>query len=515
MVGAITLDGNGNVTSGAFDINTSAGSFTTTGMVTGTYKVGSDWRGILKLNWSSTVWVPTPNSSTPSTAVVPTLPAIFAIAAGRTNGGTPNIATRSRLIGFDDPLTGVHGQGYLISQNLAGANLASLQGGYAFIAGGTDLNQNMLSSGGVFGLDQNGNVTAINGSASTVDMFTATPGGQVSAPLTATVTGTEATFNATTGRMTFTLSPSQSPTTTKFPTHFVGYLQSTGESSPQSSPYFTPMSVDSQASPSNFPAIWGDAYGQYFSYLPSPSIPSNASFTGNFSWFESGRISTVNGFYNLLGQASCNAASCALNQGYITQGSSMIPNPYPNPSLSPISGTLAAVNVSPSGRVSLSGIGGAPTFFYMYYMDGGYMDGWVLEGSTLTGKIGTGELDDAQYWPAAALTLPAGMLLNSATPKQTSQYDASGEVTLSTAAGALASVTGTVDHATAGFVSYGDTYGPFTLQIPNDFGISQAVDGGGNSLGICVIDWPQEFACLPNGAEPNGDAPTAFWLIRH
>jgi hypothetical protein len=42
MVGTITADGAGNLTSGTLDINTSAGSFVTTGSVTGSYEVGSD-----------------------------------------------------------------------------------------------------------------------------------------------------------------------------------------------------------------------------------------------------------------------------------------------------------------------------------------------------------------------------------------------------------------------------------------------------------------------------------------
>jgi hypothetical protein len=229
--------------------------------------------------------------------------------------------------------------------------------------------------------------------------------------------------------------------------------------------------------------------------------------TGNFSWEESGRILSGSSttYYSQMGEASGNAGSCVLNQGYIAQGSQ---------NLTSITAGLAAVNVSPNGRVVLSGIGGAPTFFYLCYMDGAYIDGYVVEGSSQTGKIGSGELDD-QNLPAAGPSLPTSMLLNSATPKQTSQFDASGTLNFSSASGAMASVTGTVDHAGAGIVSYGDTFGPWTLLAPNGYGVSQAVDGSGNSLGLCVIDWSDELECLPNGLEPNGDTPTALFLIRH
>ena len=501
MVGTVTVDGSGNVTSGALDINTSAGSFMTTGPVTGTYKVGSDWRGIMKVNWGSAVWQATPNSGTPSNATVPTLPSIFAIALGRTTGGTPNIATRARLIGFDDPLTGVHGQGYLETQSIAGATLAGLAGGYAFIAGGTDLSQNNLFVGGVIGLDANGNITSINSTPSSVDMFTGS-GGQVSGPVSGTLSGS-ATFNATTGRISWTMTPNQSPSGVKFPTHYVAYLQQTGGGT-----YLLPMSVDSQAAPASFPAIFGDMNAQMFNYVPSVT---NAYLTGNFSWFESGKIlsGSSTSYFSEIGQASCNAASCALNQGFVNQGSGW----------QTISAGMGGVSMSPNGRVVLSGVNGAPTFFYMYYLDGAYMDGWVMEGSSQTGKVGIGELDD-QGLPLTSLSLPASLLLNTSTPRQTTQFDASGTLTLSAASGAFASVTGTVDHASAGFVSYGDTFGPWTLQIPNGYGISQAVDGSGNTLGACVTDWispqgsPLEMVCLPNGLEPNGDVPTPFWVIR-
>jgi hypothetical protein len=450
----------------------------------------------LNLNLSQASWQPTPSSGTPSGATVPTLPAVFAIALGRTNN---NIATRARLIGFDDPLTGVHGQGYLMTQNIAGATLGGLAGGYAFKAAGMDLNQNMLSVGGVFGLDTNGNVMSINGNPSSVDMFTAS-GGQVSVPVSATLSGS-ATFNATNGRIFFTLTPSQSPSGVEFPTHYVAYLMATGPNV-----YLLPMSVDSQASPYLYPAIAGDGSSQQF-WVPA----TNANLTGNFSWYETGKVLSgiSSTYFAEVGQASCNAASCALNQGFVTQGST----------LQNTSGGLTNVSVSGNGRVTLTGTDGSPVFFYMYYLDGAYMDGWILEGSSSTGKIGYGELDD-QNLPLTPLSLPQSTLLNSPTPQQTTQYDASGILTLSSAPGALASMTGTVDHAGVGFVSYGDTFGPWTLQTPNAYGVSQAVDGGGNPIGVCVVDWIyqgtlDELVCIPNGLEPNGDMPTAFFVIRH
>lgn len=236
--------------------------------------------------------------------------------------------------------------------------------------------------------------------------------------------------------------------------------------------------------------------------MPAPSSCA-ATTTNDFSKlsrpgnYETGKVFSggTTTYMNEVGQGSCNAGGCALDQGFAMQG----------PNWQTFNAGMAAVNVSANGRVVLSGINGAPTFLYMYYMDG-----WILEGSSESGKIAYGELDEQEI-PMSQWSLPTTMLLNSATPHQLTEFDASGQLTFSQAIGALASMTGTVDHSRVGTASYGDTFGPWTLQAPNAYGVSQATDGSGNVLGECVTEYANlEVVYLPNTLEPNGAVPTAF-----
>lgn len=184
--------------------------------------------------------------------------------------------------------------------------------------------------------------------------------------------------------------------------------------------------------------------------MPAPSSCA-ATTTNDFSKLsrpgnhETGKVFSggTTTYMNEVGQESCNAGGCALDQGFAMQG----------PNWQTFNAGMAAVNVSANGRVVLSGINGAPTFLYMYYMDG-----WILEGSSESGKIAYGELDEQEI-PMSQWSLPTTMLLNSATPHQLTEFDASGQLTFSQATGALASMTGTVDHAGVGTAFYGDTFG--------------------------------------------------------
>ena len=70
----------GQLTGGVLDVNSIAGAFSVSG-VTGTYKIGSDFRGIVILNLTSATFTPIAGSGTATTALPPTvLPTTFAVA---------------------------------------------------------------------------------------------------------------------------------------------------------------------------------------------------------------------------------------------------------------------------------------------------------------------------------------------------------------------------------------------------------------------------------------------------
>ena len=97
-------------------------------------------------------------------------------------------------------------------------------------------------------------------------------------------------------------------------------------------------------------------------------------------------------------------------------------------------------------------------------------------------------------------------------PQQLTQYDSSGVLTLSSATGALGTLAGSVNQATKGSIFSGNSFGPWNLQTPNSYGVSQATDGSNNLLGVCAFGSTTYMYCLPNSAEPNGDTPSVFTM---
>ena len=354
MAGSLGADGNGNITSGVLDVNSETGSFTSNGIITGTYTLASNLSGSMTLNLSAANFGPIPNSGTPANATVPTLPATFALAlyniSNICSSGGSGCRTGSwdgRLIGFDDPITHIHGQGSLHLQALANLTLANLQGSYAFAGGGSDINGNVLYIGSAFGLDTNGNITTVGTSPNVVDMATYSGGSVTIGPTSATLIGS-VTLNPVTGRLFLTMAPGTSPTGVKVPTHYVAYMNNWGAGA-----YLDLLSVDSYDPTNAFPLVWSDMYFQSFS-LPATS----AELAGSFVEYGKGR--TYSGslvtYSSQVGEGSCTSApACSLNAGYLSTGAA----------LQSTSGAFTNLSLSGNGRFTMTDPDGSSIFAYL------------------------------------------------------------------------------------------------------------------------------------------------------
>jgi hypothetical protein len=495
MAGSLHADGSGDITSGFLDVNSEAGSFTVS-PITGSYAIGEDYRGIVTLNLTGATFTANTTGGTPAGATPPTLPSTFAVALYSFASGT---ATGARLVGFDDPVTGVHGQGNLRGQNIGG--LTPMSTNYTFVATGADLNDNVLYTGASFGLNASGVVGGVAGKTNAIDMVTAS-GGVVNTPLSGTLTGS-ATFTGSTGRLFLTLTPSVSPASpVKFPIHYVAYL--TGSTSGN---WVNLMSVDSYDSINLFPVMSVVNMDVISSSVVSGSLSAtDATLNGNFTTWEKGRIVSPSSttYFSTVTQDSCDSSgNCALNEGYLYQGSTVN---YA------ATGSLTSVSVSPNGRVTYTDVDGSSVFLYLYNNQSGWGPvGNFFRVSTSLGLMAAGQVND-QKLPTPSFTLPHNFAVGVPGPAQLSMLDVSGTATLSLSSGALGTLSGSVDHAGLGFVSYGDSFGPWTLPTPDSFGFSQAVDDNGNLAAACVFNSTTYIECLPFSLEPSGDTPSVLML---
>lgn len=138
VAASFVADGQGNISAGFEDIDSSAGPQPTQA-ITGTYTLGADNRGTIILH-------------TPSGTNVP-----FAFSVGNLQSG---IATKARLIRFDDVdgTTGHTGSGFLLKQDPSTFGLGALQGSYAFTESGSLLvNSHPQSAVGLANFDGKGN----------------------------------------------------------------------------------------------------------------------------------------------------------------------------------------------------------------------------------------------------------------------------------------------------------------------------------------------------------------------
>jgi uncharacterized repeat protein (TIGR01451 family) len=144
FVGSFVADGNGNLTSGTFDINQSSGVVANQAF-TGTYNVGADNRGTLTITFLSATGAPTALT--------------FRFALGLLN--SQGVATKARFIEFDT--SGQTGAGVIEMQDpaaLANASNATLNGSFAFGASGEDISHNHFAAAGRFTADGAGNITS-------------------------------------------------------------------------------------------------------------------------------------------------------------------------------------------------------------------------------------------------------------------------------------------------------------------------------------------------------------------
>ncbi len=188
MVGSFTANGSGRITAGEVDINGSTASHANLDTTATTYAVGADNRGCMTLKTAS------------DTAVIH-----FAL-----GGVTANVATKGRVIEFDDAVgTGTRGTGLLLKQDTA-AIATNLSGNYVIHLSGSNNSAGQYAATGAL------TVSGTLFSNGEVDIDDAGTAGHA--------TGAAGLLNASlsaNGRGTFTFSP-----TVLFPTNFAFYVVS-------------------------------------------------------------------------------------------------------------------------------------------------------------------------------------------------------------------------------------------------------------------------------------------------
>ena len=491
FMGSFAVDGNGTVSNGLFDVSGETGSFTSAGPVSGTYAIGADYRGILTLNWTGANFTAIPNSGTPGTASVPTLPAVFAVTLSNIQKG---VATRGRAIAIDGISTQVHGQAMLRQQHFAAGD--SLAGNsYVAVGGGPDLNGNRLYLGWVIGLDGSGNITGPVGSSSSavVDMA-GYSGGQVSAPGSGTLSGSY-TFDPSRGRLFLTVSSTVAPPSgVQFPTHYVAYLTNAGTNA-----YSPVMPVDFGA-----PLFSSDMYAQSLTFPVGP-----AAWAGQFLAAEKGLTFNTNPAtpFSEIDQGSCNSSAvCTLNERYRFLGST-----YAN--LGP--GVASNLNWGGDGRYTFTSSGGTNFFYYLYSASSTSGPSIVylkVNSSNALLGFGTASPQNPLPLPSPPFGYPQRFAIGAYGPPTITQFDAVGDLSLSPASGAVGVLTGSLDRATQGFVSYADPFGSLTLQAPDPNGVSQLVDSNNNLQAVCILGANTYLNCLPSNLDPNGQTPSVLFL---
>ena len=191
MVGSFTADGTGKITAGEVDSNGAAPSQANLDTTATTYSVGADNRGCMTLKTAS------------STTVVH-------FALGKL---TANLATKGRLIQFDDAVgSGTRGTGLLLKQDTAAIG-TNLNGNYAFSLQGANSLATRYAAAGAVTVS---GALLNNGEVDVDDAGTAWHATGASGSLSSTLSSN--------GRGSFTLI-----TTPLFPTSFVFYLVSNSE----------------------------------------------------------------------------------------------------------------------------------------------------------------------------------------------------------------------------------------------------------------------------------------------
>jgi len=192
LAGSFAADGHGNITGGEEDLNgTVAGaSQHVTISSTSFYMVGPDNRGCLVLAYSG---------GTTTSAVFR-----FALGAVAQNGAGAGIASKGRIIEFDDPNdTGTRGSGQLRFQTQSAFVASQLQARYAFGFDGGDFSGGHFSIAGSFSFNSGtGNISALTADSDDAGTLASIAAG----------TGTISGISATTGRGVLTLTSGSTKT---------------------------------------------------------------------------------------------------------------------------------------------------------------------------------------------------------------------------------------------------------------------------------------------------------------
>jgi hypothetical protein len=331
MIGSITLNGAGAVTSGSIDHYDAKASVSST-TVTGSYTVGSDNRGTLVLNTGSKSFT-------------------FAIVAGGVSSG---VASKIKLQEFDDISSTV--LSYLTATGTAKLQTISTSqpsGTYVFgLTGETPCSTCATGVSGHFGtVNMVGYFTASGGTVSSgtadaTDYATTYTSIALGGTTTAPVSGTGR------GALTLTATGSIFPAV---PTHFIYYVISPTE--------MYVASVDPHTSTTTaYTMLSGDVQLQTISNYTSTSLSGNAiawesdGTNGNGTSIYSQNSSTA--ILELQFTSGSNAISAIQDQN---QGNNQ------TPSLDNIYATSLGITytLTAGGRMSLNGAGsGSPVFFF-------------------------------------------------------------------------------------------------------------------------------------------------------
>jgi hypothetical protein len=499
-IGSFVADGAGNINNVQFDVNDGSGAAfqSYASGITGTYSMGPDNRGIVKLSHCVT------SKGCYSGANEFTISMGEIVNVSLTSGTCPNsgsnascpVYTNGRMVEFDDvgtTATGVHGDAELFRQSVGQFNTLSsfetnVAGSWVFGNRGEDTSHGPLVAAGTFSA-QSGTFSGsnLNGTINT-GMVDINDAGTDSTSLT--LLGTD-TYTASTGAIG---SNSGATTTTGgfagtlnfngpplgYPTNYVFYMIDANR--------MVAMSWDSHAQSS---LVSGILYKQQSSHTTMPAS-AVMYMTG------SGGTS-----YGQLLQATCAGTTCTVNTDDVNDSGTYTQNQNPP------AGTPFSVSVTSNGRVTLSGAGNHPPVFYLY--DSTATGGAVMLNTG--GGTSIGEMRAQGTVPGTVSGL-ANTTWGYYMGNVFTMYD-SGTSTGAFTVSNTGAMSGYSDDGGQGYTSYGSSFTGFNLTAPNSYGVFHVQAGGQNQV-VCYLVRPScsgggttcgtssnpyaSFACLDTGS---------------
>jgi hypothetical protein len=439
VIGSLTADGNGNITSGVVDGNNALG-FQGQIPFTGNYSIGSDNRGTLAFSMSGGHTV------------------TMAFAVGNIQGG---IAQTLRFIEFDDSNasspTGVIGSGVGKLQTSAAFAMATIKGNFVFGlqgespcntcgSGGAAISPyGPVDAAGYFSADGNGNITA--GGEDAGAMSTTYSG--------ITLAGSFTAPSATTGYGTITLTP----TGTIYPappTHFVYYVVGSSEifmMSSDSHATTTLLTGDVRVQTSNLSGVTL-GMGNHVAYQEKPVGGDGVSMYPS-------------------------QISASLILATVSSGNQMTLFQDKNAAGTITSASLGTVtySVGNNGRMTLSGTKGSPVF-YLYDLD----DAFGVEQPSGSGDSpALVDFNLQTGGPFSNTSLAGKYFFGEVPPVVANAGASSGVITLSNGNGS-----GTDDSASPGSLTSGEAF-TLTYSTNSTTGRTTITDNQGHTSVLYII----------------------------